>query len=176
MQRQQGAILQSEGFAVQLPQRVLTASSSYQGGLHALPHSLQGPPLARIFLILLAQVCFLVSDEVRAPGEVFPTLSAPVRLLPSVCSLVCTEVGDITESPPTLSTLIRPLTRVGPVVHPKAGAVAEALPTLTADVRCWLQVGSVMDSQGGTLTEALATNVTAVWPLAQVILLVCSEV
>lgn len=83
-------------------------------------------------------MCFLVSDEVGAPGEVFSAQGTPVWLLPSVRSLVCTKVGDVTESPPAFSALIRPLTRVGTVVHPKAGAVAEALPTLTTDVRGWL--------------------------------------
>lgn len=118
---------------------MLKASSSHQGELYALPHSLsRASPLARILLILLAQVCVLVSDEVGAPREVFPTQGAPVRLVPSVRSLVCTEVGDVTESPPAFSALVRPLTCVGTVVHPKAGAVAEALPTLTADVRGWL--------------------------------------
>lgn len=106
----------------------------------------------------------------------FSTQSASVGLLPSVGPLVCSKVGDITEGPPTFSTLIRPLTCVSTVVHPKARAVAEALPALTTDVWCWLKVGPVMHSQCGTLAEALATDVTAVRPLAQVILLVCGEI
>lgn len=102
------------------------------------PFSNWGSPSAGIFPSLLTQVCFLMTDKIRAPGEMFPTNSAPVGLLPSVGPLVCSEVGDITEGSPAFSTLIWPLTRVGAVVHSKAGAVAEALPTLTADVGRWL--------------------------------------
>lgn len=116
------------------------------GLLLSLLHSKWGSPSAGIFPSLLAQVSFLVADEIRAPGEVFPAHSTPVGLLPSVGPLVSSKVGDIAEGPPALSALIRSLTCVGAVMHAKAGAVAEALPTLTADVGRWLQVGPVMHS------------------------------
>lgn len=137
-----------------------------------LPHC----PSAGVFPSLLSHVRFLVADKVGAPGEVFPTQSAPVGLLPSVGPLVCSKVGDVAEGPPTLGALIGPLARVRAVVHTEAGAVAEALAALTADVGRWLQVRPVMHRQRGTLAEALATEVTAVRPLAQVILLVRGKV
>lgn len=58
----------------------------------------------------------LVSAEVGADSEAFPTLSAVEGPLPSVDALMREQVGALAEALPTVGALEGPLTCVRPAV------------------------------------------------------------